>query len=84
MRKNQETKKNSKTINSKDFIQTVGKILECLPNGTFRVESEDGHELLAYLSGKMRMFKIKLLPGDKVKLEISPYDLHKARITYRL
>ena len=84
MRKNQETKKDSKTINSKDFIQTIGKVLESLPNGMFKVKTEDGHEILAYLSGKMRMFKIKLLPGDKVKLEISPYDLNKARITYRL
>ncbi len=57
--------------------------MEALPNAMFRVELENGHKLLAHISGKMRMHYIKILPGDMVKLEISPYDLSKGRITYR-
>jgi len=57
--------------------------LEALPNAMFRVELENGHKLLAHISGKMRMHYIKILPGDTVKVEISPYDLSKGRITYR-
>jgi translation initiation factor IF-1 len=57
--------------------------LEALPNAMFRVELENGHKLLAHISGKMRMHYIKILPGDMVKLEISPYDLSRGRITYR-
>jgi translation initiation factor IF-1 len=64
-------------------ITVDGKILEALPNAMFKVELENGHQLLAHISGKMRMFYIKILPGDKVKLEISPYDLTKGRIVYR-
>ena len=60
-----------------------GKIVDTLPNAMFRVELENGHIVIAHISGKMRMHYIKLLPGDKVKLEMSPYDLSKARITYR-
>lgn len=60
-----------------------GIIKETLPNATFRVELESGHEVLAHVSGKMRMHFIKILPGDKVKLELSPYDLTRGRITYR-
>ena len=60
-----------------------GTVLENLPNTQFRVELENGHIVTAHISGKMRMHYIKLLPGDKVKLEMSPYDLSKARITYR-
>jgi translation initiation factor IF-1 len=60
-----------------------GTILEALPNAMFRVELENGHEIIAYISGKMRMNYIKILPGDKVSLEMSPYDLTKGRITYR-
>ncbi|MBI4812142.1 translation initiation factor IF-1 [Candidatus Falkowbacteria bacterium] len=71
-------------MSSKDFIEMQGEVLELLPAGTFRVLLENGHEILAHLSGKMRMNKIKLLPGDKVKMEISPYDLTKGRVTYRL
>ena len=66
-----------------DRIEMQGEILENLPNATFRVKLENGHIVLGYISGKMRMHYIKLLPGDKVKLEMSPYDLSKARITYR-
>ncbi|MEX0773180.1 MAG: translation initiation factor IF-1 [Balneolales bacterium] len=64
-------------------IKQEGTILEALPNAQFRVELENGHELLAHVSGKMRMFYIKILPGDKVTVEMSPYDLSKGRITYR-
>lgn len=65
-------------------IEFEGTILEALPNAMFRVEIEGGHEVLAYVSGKMRTRFIRILPGDKVKLEMSPYDLSKGRITYRL
>ena len=61
----------------------VATIIEALSNAMFRVELENGHVVIAHISGKMRMHYIKLLPGDKVKLEMSPYDLSKARITYR-
>ena len=64
-------------------IELDGVIKEALSNAMFRVELENGHEIIAHISGKMRMHYIKLLPGDKVKLEMSPYDLTKARITYR-
>jgi translation initiation factor IF-1 len=64
-------------------ITTDGTIIEALPNAMFRVELENGHEVLAHISGKMRMYYIKILPGDRVKLEISPYDLNKGRIVYR-
>ena len=64
-------------------IEQDGVILEALPNAMFRVELENGHILTAHISGKMRMNYIRILPGDKVKLEMSPYDLSKARITYR-
>ena len=64
-------------------IEQDGTILEALSNAMFRVELENGHQLIAHISGKMRMHYIKILPGDKVKLEISPYDLSKGRIKYR-
>ena len=64
-------------------IEQDGVIVESLSNAMFRVELENGHIVIAHISGKMRMHYIKLLPGDKVKLEMSPYDLSKARITYR-
>ena len=64
-------------------IEVEGKILETLPNATFKVELENGHEVLAHISGKMRMHYIKILPGDKVTLELSPNDLTRGRITYR-
>lgn len=73
-----------KTIDSKEFIEVEGEVLELMPATTFKILLENGHEILAYLSGKMRMHKIRLLPGDKVKIQISPYDLSKGRITYRL
>ncbi len=64
-------------------IKVDGTIIETLPNATFRVELENGHKVLAHTSGKMRMHFIKILPGDKVTLELSPYDLSRGRITYR-
>ncbi|MFH1354573.1 MAG: translation initiation factor IF-1 [Candidatus Omnitrophota bacterium] len=66
-----------------ELIETEGKIIEALPNAMFKVELENGHMVLAHVSGKMRMHFIRILPGDKVKLELSPYDLSKGRITYR-
>jgi translation initiation factor IF-1 len=64
-------------------IEIDGDIIETLPNAMFKVQLENGHQVLAHISGKMRMHYIKILPGDKVKLELSPYDLTKGRITYR-
>ena len=64
-------------------IEQEGKIIEALSNAMFRVELENGHEVVAHISGKMRKFYIKLLTGDKIKLEMSPYDLTKGRITFR-
>ena len=64
-------------------IKIDGTILETLPNATFRVELENGHVILAHISGKMRMHFIKILPGDKVTVELSPYDLSRGRIIYR-
>ncbi|MDD2353963.1 MAG: translation initiation factor IF-1 [Patescibacteria group bacterium] len=75
---------NSDNLNAKDFIEMQGEVMELMPAASFRVTLENGHEILAHLSGKMRMNRIRLLPGDKVKLQISPYDLTKGRITYRL
>ena len=65
-------------------IEQEGKIIEALSNAMFRVELENGHVVTAHISGKMRLHYIKLLPGDKVRLEMSPYDLTKARITFRM
>ncbi|MDD5115854.1 MAG: translation initiation factor IF-1 [Candidatus Omnitrophica bacterium] len=67
-----------------DLIETDGKIIEALPNAMFKVELENGHVVLAHVSGKMRMNFIRILPGDKVKLELSPYDLSRGRITFRV
>lgn len=66
-----------------EAIQTEGTIIEALPNAMFRVELDNGHRVLAHVSGKMRMYFIRIVPGDKVKLELSPYDLTKGRIIYR-
>ncbi len=67
-----------------EILEFEGTILEALSNAMFRVEIEGGHKIIAYVSGKMRTRFIRILPGDKVKLELSPYDLTKGRITYRL
>jgi len=76
--------KDSVVLNSKEFIELRGEVLEAMPSATFKVLLDNGHEILAHLSGRMRMHKIRLLPGDKVKVEMSPYDLTKGRITFRL
>lgn len=70
--------------NKKGFIEVKGLVEETLPSTTFRVRLENGHELVAKLSGKMRMYKIRVLPGDEVMVEMSPYDLTKGRIITRL
>ena len=66
-----------------DSIEVEGTVLEPLPNAMFRVELENGHKILAHISGKMRMHFIRILSGDKVKVQLSPYDLTRGRITYR-
>ena len=66
-----------------DVIEMEGKVIESLPNATFKVELENGHQVLAHVSGKIRVNFIRILPGDKVTVELSPYDLTKGRITYR-
>ena len=70
-------------MSKEDAIEGVGTILEPLPNAMFRVELENGHKVLAHISGKMRMHFIRILSGDKVKVQLSPYDLTRGRITYR-
>ena len=71
------------SVNAKGFLEVEGVVEELLPSASFKVKLDNGHDILAHLSGKMRMFKIKLLPGDRVKVEMTPYDLTKGRITYR-
>lgn len=68
---------------TKEVIEMSGTVLETLPNAMFRVELESGHVILAHISGRMRMHYIKILPGDKVTIEMTPYDLTRGRITYR-
>jgi translation initiation factor IF-1 len=68
---------------ARDVIEAEGIVLEPLPNAMFKVELANGHQILAHISGKMRMHYIRILPGDKVQVEISPYDLTKGRIVYR-
>ena len=71
-------------MGKEERIEFEGTVVEALPNAMFRVEIEGGHKILAYVSGKMRTHFIRILPGDKVKVELSPYDITKGRITYRL
>jgi len=66
-----------------DVIEVEGTVVETLPNTNFKVKLENGHEILAHISGKLRMNYIKILPGDKVRVELSPYDLSRGRITWR-
>ncbi len=68
---------------SKEFLFFEGRVEELLPSTTFRVKLDDDREILAYLSGKMRLYRIKIIPGDRVRVEMSPYDLTKGRIVYR-
>ena len=70
-------------MSNQDMIEIDGTVVEALPNATFQVELENGHKILAHISGKLRMNYIRILPGDKVKVEMSPYDLTKGRITWR-
>lgn len=70
-------------MEKEEKIEVEGKIIEALPNAMFRVELGGGHRVLAHISGKMRMHYIKILPGDRVKVELSPYDLNRGRIIYR-
>mgnify|MGYP002626426722 FL=1 len=70
-------------MSKEDIIEVEGTVAEALPNAEFIVELENGHKLRAHISGKLRMNFIKILPGDKVKLELSPYDLNRGRITWR-
>ncbi len=67
----------------KEAIEVEGKVVEALPNATFRVELSNGHKVLAHISGKMRVHYIRILPGDRVLVELSPYDLSRGRVTYR-
>ncbi|HJP16047.1 MAG: translation initiation factor IF-1 [Actinomycetota bacterium] len=71
------------TKSKEDAIVMEGTVLEPLPNAMFKVELENGHEVLAHISGKMRMHYIRILPGDRVQVEMTPYDLQRGRITYR-
>jgi translation initiation factor IF-1 len=71
------------TMSKEDAIEVEGKVVEPLPNAMFRVEMDNGHKILAHVSGKMRLHHIRILPGDKVTIQLSPYDLTRGRITYR-
>ncbi len=71
-------------MSKEDVIEVEGIVLEALPNAMFKVQLENGHEVLSHVSGKLRMNYIRIVPGDKVKLEMSPYDLSKGRITWRV
>ena len=70
-------------MSKEDVIEVEGTVIETLPNTNFKVELENGHQILAHISGKLRMNYIKILPGDKVKVELSPYALNRGRITWR-
>jgi len=76
-------RRESKWMAKEDVIEMEGTVIEPLPNAMFRVELENGHKILAHVSGKIRMHYIRILPGDKVTVELSPYDLTRGRITYR-
>lgn len=82
-RKKKNTVREVPSTGKEDSIQLEGKVLEALPNAMFRVELDNGHKVLAHISGKMRMHFIRILPADKVTVEMSPYDLERGRITYR-
>ena len=76
-------KNKEKPAGKEEGIQVEGTVIETLPNAMFKVELENGHTVLAHSSGKMRMHRIRILPGDRVQVEITPYDLTRGRITYR-
>lgn len=77
------SKKENPQSKKDEFLEMDGRVTELLPNATFRVRLENNHEILAHLSGKMRMYRIRLSLGDKVKVEMTPYDLTKGRVLYR-
>lgn len=79
----EDENKSKAPANKKGFIEVSGVVEELLPSTTFKVKLENGHEILAHLSGKMRMHRIRILPGDEVTIEMTPYDLTKGRIVYR-
>jgi translation initiation factor IF-1 len=79
----EDKSKSKASTNKKGFVEVTGVVEELLPSTTFKVKLENGHEILAHLSGKMRMHRIRILPGDEVTVEMTPYDLTKGRITYR-
>ncbi len=79
-----ETNERTVGMPKKDTIEVEGTVSEALPNAMFRVELNTGHKVLAHVSGKIRLHFIRILPGDKVKVELSPYDLSRGRITYRV
>ena len=80
---NVESENEARTSSKNDKIEVEGTVIEPLPNAMFRVELDNKHQILAHISGRMRKFFIKILPGDKVTVELSPYDLTRGRITYR-
>jgi len=84
MKKYKKKEKDTVAIDSKDFVEVIGEVVELMPASSFKVLLPNGHEILTHLSGKMRMNRIRLLPGDRVKVQMSPYDLTKGRITFRM
>ncbi len=82
-RKRKRTEKSSEPAVEKDIIEMSGKVTQVLPNAFFRVELENGHTILAHVAGKMRKFFIKIIQGDSVTVQLSPYDLQRGRITFR-
>jgi translation initiation factor IF-1 len=83
MKRYPEKRRETRSMAKDDVIEIEGKVIETLPNAMFKVELENGHTVLAHVSGKIRMHFIRILPGDKVTVELSPYDLTRGRITYR-
>lgn len=80
----QATKAKASSSSQKEVIKLTGKVVESLPNTQFRVELENGHNIIAHMSGRMRKNFIRLVPGDRVEVELTPYDLSKGRISFRL
>ena len=73
----------SSSLAKEEKIEFEGEVVEALPNAMFRVQLDNGHEVLAHVAGKMRRYRIRILPGDRVRVEVSPYDLNRGRIVYR-
>lgn len=84
MASQKQAKAKASSSSQKEVIKLTGKVVESLPNTQFRVELENGHNIIAHMSGKMRKNFIRLVPGDRVEVELSPYDLEKGRISFRL